>query len=786
MMPSVVKKINSSLILAIIISFNIITAFIWLKIDKSYLKLDAWGHYRYSLEVFEFLKGIFRGIPFSSIEPMKWHGFLPAFITAPFYFIFGNAQDTAIMINSVIFFAILILATYGIAKKLFNERAGLLAAFILSAYPIIFNNLRLYMLDLPLTGMVALSLYFLVSCDNFKDTKNSLLLGLSLGLGLLVKFNYGAFIIGPLMLVSYNAFRDKSDSFKNMRKNFFYLITAAILLSLGFYMARSADILHRIIQASYLDMLKDKDFYFPNFISLKTRWLLKFIEIFIGEGMSFLLFLAFVIGLVFFIKTKLKNRWLIYLAAVVPLSIQILFFLIPPECMYRYCMPILPVTAIISALGISSIKNLKLKKIVVVLLVPLSLIQFFAVSYGIPLLPQEINLPWQRDSFDFNLIFFKQNMSVPPFLQDKTSHPSLADWKSSEVLSIIRSTNTGHERVKVISLSNIPEIFEAMEYQILTNRELIDLLPASSIMSERFYDGRTISLDKICLTANYIIISENIDSSWESAFETDPIWKTKIEKARKILRDNIANYKLIWVTALPDHSLLSIYKNISQDLPHKSFEIRNSDIRFLFDNGRGRIFYKNIEVTKGLGLYTSLFALQYWRDSMEAAWKVTKLSDTKLTAEGRWMFIPVSQVWKVELKEGDVIDWQVEMRVHDKLKIEVEDFKLMLTDKYKEWFTSDGKNGFFPDYFEEKTWRKIWVGQNHSQIGVKSVNLKNMRLPEVRFQVYQLPPESQASIENSDQLFNGRAIGCFKSNSRQDNLFSPKRYKYFSAKISLK
>ena len=786
MMLRVIKRINSSLILAVIILFHITNTFIWLKIDKSYLKLDAWGHYRYSLEVFEFLKGIFHNIPLSSIEPMKWHGLLVGFTTAPFYFIFGSAQDTAIMINSVIFFTILVLATYGIAKKLLNKQAGLLAVFILSVYPIIFNNLRIYMLDLPLTSMAALSLYFLLTCDNFKDTKNSLLLGLSLGLGLLVKFNYGAFIIGPLMLISYNAFIKKNNPFRNAQKNFFYLALITIFLSLGFYIMRSADMLNRIMQASYLDMLKDKDFHFSDLISLKIRWLLKYVEIFIGEGMSFFLFLAFVIGLIFFIKLKLKNRWLLYLAAIIPLFVQILFFLIPPECMVRYCIPVLPVTAIISAVGISSLKNPKLKKIIMVLLNPLSLIQFFAVSYGIPLLPNEINLPLRHEFYDFNIIFSKQNMRVPPFLEDKTSHPSCADWKSAEALNTIRRANTDSERVRVVSLSDVPEIFEAMEYQILTNRELIDLVPASSIMTEKFYASRIISLDKICLTANYIILSDNIDSFWENVFGADPAGKTKIEKARKILRDNITNYKLIWAERLPDHSLLSIYKNISQAISHKLYEIRNSDIRFLFDNGRGRIFYKNIEITRGLGLYTSLFSLQHWRDSMEAGWNVTKLSDAKIIAEGRWMFIPVSQVWEIELKEGNVIDWQVEMQVHDKIKIEIEDFKLMLTDEYKEWFASNLKSGTFPDYFEEKFWKKIWAGDSNSQIGLNSTNLRNMRLPEVKFQVYQLPPESLAGIENSDQLFNGRVIGCFKKNRSPNNLFSPKRYKYFSAEISLK
>lgn len=782
-MPKILKRFGPSLALAVIILFHIINTFIWLKIDKSYLKLDAWGHYRYSLEVFEFLKGLFRGAPLASIEPMKWHGFLVGFTTAPLYFIFGQAQDTAVMISSVIFLTIAVLATYGIAKKLLNKQAGLLAAFILTVYPLFFNNLRIYMLDLALTGMVALSLYLLIACDNFSNTKKSLLLGLSLGLGFLVKFNYAAFIIGPLMLTAYRAFIKRTGPFRDARRNFLYLTALTMLLILGFYLARATDMLNRITQASYLDMLKGRDF--SHLASLKTSWLLKYAEIFIGEGMSFFLFLAFIAGLIFFIRLKLRNRWIIYLAALIPLFIQILFFLIPPECMVRYCLPLLPMTAIISAVGISSIKNPNFKKIIIALLIPLSLVQFFAVSYGLPQLPDKIIIAWRHKSGDFNIILFRQDMAVPPFLHDKTSHPSSADWKSSRVLNAIRRTNTAGERIRVVSLSNIPEIFEAMEYQIFINRELIDLVPASSITAEGFYESRTIPLDKICLTANYIIISDNAGSAWEDIFSQDRLWRTKIERARDAFHGNIANYKLIGVERLPDQSLLSIYKNIAPGISRGSCEIRNSDIRFLFDNGRGRIFYKNTEITKGLGLYTSLFSLQHWRDSMEAGWDVKKLSATKIIAEGRWMFIPVSQVWKIELKNNNIINWQVEIRAQDTIKIEAEDFKLMLRDEYKEWFITDGEHGVFPDYFEKNLWQKLWVGGIDNQPGTGAVRLKGAYLPKVKFRVYRNPDRSLSSVENSDQLFDGRVIGCFKNNPAPENLFPAGSYQYFSAEITV-
>jgi len=782
----ILKKIRSSLILITIILFHLINTFIWLRIDKSYLKLDAWGHYRYSLEVYEFLKSIAHlNLPISAVEPMKWHGLLVGFITAPFYFIFGSAQDTAIIIINSIFSVILILSTYGIGKKLLNKEAGLLAVFILTSYPLIFNNLRIYMLDLPLTGMVALSLYFLISCDNFTDRKNSLLFCLSLGLGFLIKFNYLAFIIGPFTITFYNALIKKDGLCKKVLKHIIYVSIAIIFICIIFYLIRSTDVLHRILQTSYLGVFKDKDFYFSDFLKLKFIWLLKYIEISIEQGTSFLFLIAFGLGLWFFIKLKFKNRWIIYLTLIIPLFIQVFLLLIPPECMVRYCMPFSSTMAVISAVGITVIKQKKFKKILISLLIPLGIIQFFAISYGIPILPKKTILPLRFGPYNFNMVFFEQNIGIPPFLQDKTSHPSLANWKSTEVLNIILLTNPTKERIKVVSLSNVPELFEAMEYQILSKRELIDFIPAISITIEQFYDNRTISLDKILPNAHYVIISNNTNSLWENVFNSDSRWKNEIERTRKVFYDNITNYKLIGVEPLPDGNSVLIYKNICNTAVLKTWVIKHGDVKFLFDGGRGRIFYKDTEITKGLGLYSSLFSLQHWRDSMEAAWNIIKISDTAIIAKGRWMFIPISEIWKIELREGNIIDWQVEIEVHDKIKIEIEDFKLMLSEKYNDWFVSDGKKGKFSDYFEKNLWEKLWVGNINNEVCVKAIDTADINLPTVKFHALNVSSEFLASIEDSDQLFNGRVIGCFKKNQSPNNIFSPGSYKHFSAEISI-
>jgi len=297
------------------------------------------------------------------------------------------------------------------------------------------------------------------------------------------------------------------------------------------------------------------------------------------------------------------------------------------------------------------------------------------------------------------------------------------------------------------------------------------------------YVNRIISLDNAVDSANYIITSDVLESPWEYFLNSEPQWKRRIQKARKAFQNNISKFKLVGIVPLPDESNVKIYKNIYDTGVLDSYAISKGDLKLKFDSGRARIFYKDTELTKGLGMYVSVFALAHWRDSMEASWQVTKTGPDTLIAQGRWMFIPVLQTWRIEIKDGHNISWDTEMEISDELKIEIEDFKLMLSDKYAQWSTTDGKKGSLPASFEKDLWKTFWSGDAGDEIEMGPV--KGAYLPNLKFRLRHGPAGSNASIQDSDQLFNGRVIGCFKENSASENLFTPGSYKYFNADITV-
>jgi hypothetical protein len=77
-------------------------------------------------------------------------------------------------------------------------------------------------------------------------------------------------------------------------------------------------------------------------------------------------------------------------------------------------------------------------------------------------------------------------------------------------------------------------------------------------------------------------------------------------------------------------------------------ELNKSNLRFIFDQGRGRIFFEKKELTIGLGVYTSVRSSGIWYDSYQTIWQTDQKDDNKIIVSGDWPYIPISQIWQIE------------------------------------------------------------------------------------------------------------------------------------------
>ncbi len=190
----------SLILLALLIAVQIGVNGLWLAANTVTVGMDRIFHQVASLAYDHILRqGIDLGSLFSALTLSDYYPPLVHMTVAGFYQVFGVSMDVAAMANSL-YLAILLLAVYGIGERLGGPWVGLLSALIVSLLPMIFAMSRYLYIDFALTAMVAANICLLLRSDRFQRRGYALLYGISLGLGLLVKWTFVVFIIGPLLL----------------------------------------------------------------------------------------------------------------------------------------------------------------------------------------------------------------------------------------------------------------------------------------------------------------------------------------------------------------------------------------------------------------------------------------------------------------------------------------------------------------------------------------------------------------------------------------------------------
>jgi len=136
-----------------------------------------------------------------------------------------------------IYLAVFLISFFLLARKIIkNNSAALLAVYILFIFNCdILRYSRYYSMEFAVAAFVCLSLYFLVSTDNFTNFKASFLFGLACGISMLLKWTAFIYILPPLSVYVWNtlaAARSSRSEFKIVLMNVFgsFFISAALFL----------------------------------------------------------------------------------------------------------------------------------------------------------------------------------------------------------------------------------------------------------------------------------------------------------------------------------------------------------------------------------------------------------------------------------------------------------------------------------------------------------------------------------------------------------------------------
>ncbi len=423
----------------LLLVFIILTNWLWLTMDTQPFWWDQADYMRTCLQFSSRIES-FDGRGFFS-DLVSFNPIRPPFLmlaTMPFYLLGSYNEDFAIMVN-ILFLALCFFIIFAISRIYFQRKIALLSCFILFCYPLVFGLCRQYLVDISLMFSVLLSIYLLLKCARFSNFKYSLLLGLSLGIGMLTKITYAAFIIGPLFFTIWQAEKEKSEILKP-KLNLLVCLIISLLLTSFWYLPNLKVMVSLITDCGFgKEALRS---------SVGGIWSLSsfsfYPEFMANYGMSVFFAALFLLSLFILLRKENLSKIMFFLLWII---VPLVFFTFCLSKDIRFLVPVLPATALLTAQGIYEIRHRQFRRILIILIIFIGCFQFFVDSLEVPFFSKT---PPRRLSWK-NIVFFEV-IDSGCYLQ----HPKKEEWKMKEFFQALKDDCQRNSLYEggVITLSN--------------------------------------------------------------------------------------------------------------------------------------------------------------------------------------------------------------------------------------------------------------------------------------------------------------------------------------------
>src|SRR5215211_2319365 len=155
----------------------------------------------------------------------------------------------AAMAVQLVFFAVLVLASYGIGERLLDRRAGLVTALVVATMPGVTDFVRTYHLVIPSTAMYALATYALLASNRLRHMRWSIVFGVAVGLMLLSRSMMLAFLPALPRAAAWTVLVDGRDG--TQVRNFKLAALAGFATTLAWYATSGPKIVHYLVNFGY-------------------------------------------------------------------------------------------------------------------------------------------------------------------------------------------------------------------------------------------------------------------------------------------------------------------------------------------------------------------------------------------------------------------------------------------------------------------------------------------------------------------------------------------------------
>jgi ABC-type polysaccharide/polyol phosphate transport system ATPase subunit len=213
--------------------------------------------------------------------------------------------------------------------------------------------------------------------------------------------------------------------------------------------------------------------------------------------------------------------------------------------------------------------------------------------------------------------------------------------------------------------------------------------------------------------------------------------------------------------------------------------LQHGQATLVFNNGRASVFSGGREVTKKLGLYTSMLinggdlpGAGVWHESTRAVWRCERVDARTIRCRGEYIAVPLAQEWQLSLDERGVVAWSVALEVLAPVRIERRQANAMLSEAYCKWSGGDA-SGEFPPEFTSRDYHNWEILASPQGVSMTASAAGSLPQAEFRATTGGFAP----AVVNSSFFFGGRVLMFLALEAVS---LEPGRYPYFSGELRLR
>ncbi|MFC1888418.1 ArnT family glycosyltransferase [Thermodesulfobacteriota bacterium] len=172
-------------------------------------------------------------------------------------------------LSNLFYLSIIMASVYAMGLRWGNRHTAITACILVSFYPGIYGLSRFYGLDFPLIAAVSLSLFLAALCDGFRNRGYSILMGILYGIGILIKGQFGFFVVGPTLFI---LARGLTQSFRGPEagertavgtlSNFILCVSLALLVSSLWWYGNIGELAGRFMTNAGMPVINSEPFEF--------------------------------------------------------------------------------------------------------------------------------------------------------------------------------------------------------------------------------------------------------------------------------------------------------------------------------------------------------------------------------------------------------------------------------------------------------------------------------------------------------------------------------------------